>query len=84
MDYETLESIDRTKHKDQLVKELTELRKKHEEVKMVLKSEKEYNLHYQDVVEIKDRALLQMSEINNEFLKEVGKLRAIIKRLTNE
>jgi hypothetical protein len=84
MDYETLESIDRTKHKDQLVKELTELRKKHEEVKMVLKSEKEHNLHYQDVVEIKDRALLQMSEINNEFLKEVGKLRAIIKRLTNE
>jgi|TARA_R100000700_G_scaffold25796_1_gene32606 hypothetical protein len=84
MDYEALESIDRTKHKDQLVKELTELRKKHEEVKMVLKSEKEYNLHYQDVVEIKDRALLQMSEINNEFLKEVGKLRAIIKRLTNE
>jgi|TARA_R100001086_G_scaffold217607_1_gene134059 hypothetical protein len=84
MDYETLESIDKTKHKDQLVKELTELRKKHEEVKMVLKSEKEYNLHYQDVVEIKDRALLQMSEINNEFLKEVGKLRAIIKRLTNE
>lgn len=84
MDYEALESIDRTKHKNQLVKELTELRKKHEEVKMVLKSEKEYNLHYQDVVEIKDRALLQMSEINNEFLKEVGKLRAIIKRLTNE
>jgi hypothetical protein len=84
MDYETLESIDKTKHKDQLVKELTELRKKHEEVKMVLKSEKEHNLHYQDVVEIKDRALLQMSEINNEFLKEVGKLRAIIKRLTNE
>jgi len=84
MNYKALEDIDRLKHKDQLVKELTELRKKHEEVKMVLKSEKMIVNHYKEVVEVKDKCLEHLHTINDEFLKEIGKLRATIKKLTNE
>lgn len=84
MNYEALESIDRMKHKNQLVNELTALRKQHEAVKMVLKGEKEINLHYKDVVEVKDRALDQMAKLNNEFLIEVGRLRAVIKKISSE
>ena len=64
--------------------ELTALRKQHEAVKMVLKGEKEINQHYKDVVEVKDRALDQMAKLNNEFLIEVGKLRAVIKKISSE
>ena len=60
------------------------LRKQHEAVKMVLKGEKEINQHYKDVVEVKDRALDQMAKLNNEFLIEVGKLRAVIKKISSE
>ena len=84
MDYEALESIDRKKHKNQLINELTELRKQHESLKIVLKGEKEINLHYKDVVEVKDRALDQMAKLNNEFLIEVGKLRSVIKKISSE
>jgi hypothetical protein len=84
MDYEALESIDRLKHKNQLVNELKALRKQHESLKIVLKGEKEMNLHYKDVVEVKDRAIDKMSQLNNEFLIEVGKLRAIIKKISSE
>jgi|TARA_R100000482_G_C5109915_1_gene139985 hypothetical protein len=84
MDYEALESIDRMKHKNQLINELTELRKQHESLKIVLKGEKEINLHYKDVVEVKDRALDQMAKLNNEFLIEVGKLRSVIKKISSE
>ena len=84
MDYEALESIDRKKHKNQLVNELTELRKQHDSLKIVLKGEKEINLHYKDVVEVKDRALDQMAKLNNEFLIEVGKLRSVIKKISSE
>lgn len=84
MDYEALESIDRKKHKNQLINELTELRKQHDSLKIVLKGEKEINLHYKDVVEVKDRALDQMAKLNNEFLIEVGKLRSVIKKISSE
>jgi|TARA_R110000824_G_scaffold108191_1_gene254941 hypothetical protein len=84
MNYEALESIDRMKHKNQLVKELYELRKTHEHTKMILKNEKEITSHYKDVVEVKDRAIGQLSKINNEFLIEIGKLRSRIKKLIME
>ena len=84
MDYEALESIDRKKHKNQLINELTELRKQHDSLKIVLKGEKEINLHYKDVVEVKDRALDQRAKLNNEFLIEVGKLISVIKKISSE
>lgn len=84
MDYDALKILDRDKHKNQLINDLEALRKKHEDMKMVLKNEKVMNLHYKDVVEVKDRALTQLSKINYEFLIEVGKLRSMIKKLTVE
>ena len=84
MDYDVLKSMDHDKHKNQLINDLDDLRKKHEEMKMVLRGEKAMNIHYKDVVEVKDRALAQLSKINNEFLIEIGKLRSTIKKLTVE
>jgi hypothetical protein len=84
MNYKLLEDVDRQKHKEQLVQDLTLLRKKLEEVKMVLKSEKMIVNHYKEVVEVKDRCLEELHTINDEFLKEIGRLRASIKKLTNE
>jgi|7_EtaG_2_1085326.scaffolds.fasta_scaffold124149_2 hypothetical protein len=84
MEYDQLKILDRDKHKDQLINDLDILRRTHEEMKMVLKSEKITNTHYKDVVEVKDRALAQLSKINNEFLIEIGKLRSTIKKLTVE
>lgn len=84
MNYKSLEEIDRQKHKEQLVQDITLLRKKLEEVKMVLKSEKMIVNHYKEVVEVKDKCLEQLYTINDEFLKEIGRLRANIKKLTNE
>lgn len=84
MNYKLLEDVDRQKHKEQLVQDLTLLRKKLEEVKMVLKSEKMIVSHYKEVVEVKDRCLEELHTINDEFLKEIGRLRASIKKLTNE
>jgi hypothetical protein len=84
MEYDQLKILDRDKHKDQLINDLDILRRTHEEMKMVLKSEKITNTHYKDVVEVKDRALAQLSKINNEFLIEIGKLRSTIKKLTFE
>jgi len=84
MNYDVLKSMDEHKHKNQLINDLDSLRKKHEDMKMVLKNEKVMNLHYKDVVEVKDRALEQLSKINYEFLIEVGKLRSMIKKLTVE
>jgi len=84
MNYKLLEDVDRQKHKEQLVQELTLLRKRLEEVKMVLKSEKMIVNHYKEVVEVKDRCLEELHTINDEFLKEIGRLRASIKKLTNE
>ena len=49
---------------NQLINDLDILRRTHEEMKMVLKSEKITNTHYKDVVEVKDRALAQLSKIN--------------------
>ena len=80
MEYDQLKILDRDKHKDQLINDLDILRRTHEEMKMVLKSEKITNTHYKDVVEVKDRALAQLSKINNEFLIEIGKLRSTIKK----
>jgi len=84
MDYDSLKSLDQNKHKNQLVEELHELRQTHEHTKMLLKSEKEITSHYKDVVEVKDRAIGQLSKINNEFLIEIGKLRSRIKKLIME
>ncbi len=84
MDYDVLKSMDQEKHKNQLINDLDALRKKHEEMKMVLENEKIITRHYKDVVEVKDRALAQLSKINNEFLIEIGKLRSTIKKLTVE
>ena len=84
MEYDQLKILDRDNHKDQLINDLDILRRTHEEMKMVLKSEKITNTHYKDVVEVKDRALAQLSKINNEFLIEIGKLRSTIKKLTVE
>ena len=60
MEYDQLKILDRDKHKDQLINDLDILRRTHEEMKMVLKSEKITNTHYKDVVEVKDRALAQL------------------------
>jgi mevalonate kinase len=84
MNYKLLEDVDRQKHKEQLVQDLTLLRKRLEEIKMVLKSEKMIVNHYKEVVEVKDRCLEELHTINDEFLKEIGRLRASIKKLTNE
>ena len=84
MEYHAFKTIDKSKHRDQLINDLDILRRTHEEMKMVLKSEKITNTHYKDVVEVKDRALAQLSKINNEFLIEIGKLRSTIKKLTVE
>ena len=84
MEYHAFKTIDKSKHRDQLINDLDDLRKKHEEMKMVLRGEKAMNIHYKDVVEVKDRALAQLSKINNEFLIEIGKLRSTIKKLTVE
>ena len=84
MNYKLLEDVDRQKHKEQLVQDLTLLRKRLEQIKMVLKSEKMIVNHYKEVVEVKDRCLEELHTINDEFLKEIGRLRASIKKLTNE
>ena len=84
MNYKSLEEIDRQKHKEQLIQDITLLRKTLEEVKMILKSEKMIVNHYKEVVEVKDKCLEQLYTINDEFLKEIGRLRANIKKLTNE
>ena len=84
MDYDVFKSMDHDKHKNQLINDLDALRKKHEEMKMVLENEKIITRHYKDVVEVKDRAIAQLSKINYEFLIEVGKLRSMIKKLTVE
>jgi truncated hemoglobin YjbI len=81
MDYDVLKALDRDKHKNQLINDLDILRKKHEEMKMVLKGEKITNAHYKDVVEVKDRAIEQLAKINDEFIIEIGKLRSTIKKL---
>ena len=81
MDYDVLKALDRDKHKNQLINDLDSLRKKHEEMKMVLKGEKITNAHYKDVVEVKDRAIEQLAKINDEFIIEIGKLRSTIKKL---
>jgi truncated hemoglobin YjbI len=81
MEYDQLKILDRDKHKDQLINDLDILRRTHEEMKMVLKSEKITNAHYKDVVEVKDRAIEQLAKINDEFIIEIGKLRSTIKKL---
>ena len=84
MDYDVFKSMDHDKHKNQLINDLDSLRKKHEEMKMILENEKIITRHYKDVVEVKDRTITQLSKLNYEFLIEIGKLRSTIKRLTVE
>ena len=45
MEYDQLKILDSDKHKDQLINDLDILRRTHEEMKMVLKSEKITNTH---------------------------------------
>ena len=49
MEYHAFKTIDQSKHRDQLINDLDDLRKKHEEMKMVLRGEKAMNIHYKDV-----------------------------------
>jgi hypothetical protein len=84
MNYEVFKEIDKRKDKSQLVEDLSELRKKHEEVKMILKSEKEYNEHFKLVVEVKDKTIETILKINDNFLIENCKLRNTIKKLSEK
>jgi|TARA_R100000149_G_C5829078_1_gene105328 mevalonate kinase len=84
MNLESMRDLDSRKHKDQLVDELYILRQKHEEIKMVLKGEKIINQDFKSEIEGKNRTIEELSKINHEFLKEIGKLRNHIKNLISE
>jgi hypothetical protein len=84
MNYEVFKEIDKRKDKSQLVEDLSELRKKHEEVKMILNSEKQYIEHFKLVVEVKDKTIETILKINDDFLIENCKLRNTIKKLSEK